>query len=429
MVWPVPIWRVWVWRAWRALPPPPAAAAAGADTGRRAIAVCGAAVGGTANVSPVNGIAANAVVTTNGGTANVGTDAPRPTVFRGPDGVANAGATAAAAGIHPPPRPPTPTLKPTPTPTPSAAAPGMRMPTLPPTLPPHVPAPTQTPPSLPPTLQLTLPPTLQPTLPSTPRPTLPPRGPSPTPSLTPNATKVVIVVHNRPPPSPPPMMVTASSTPAPPAATPAPPTATPAAPTATPSPPTATSAPPTVTPDPPTATPEWPTVTPPSSPPPPLSSPLPWPTAGVTPAPYRLGDGLRGCSAGTLRTRRDVAALSAPQVATLRAAVEALVASGVWASLADAAAAAVDAAHGGGQYLPWHRLWLVEVEEALRRVAPEVTIPYCTLGQEGEGGGGGAVSVGGYCSLVGEDSRCAGNSVAFWGLGWGRRASPGGCYA
>lgn len=103
MVWPVPIWRVWVWRAWRALPPPPAAAAAGADTGRRAIAVCGAAVGGTANVSPVNGIAANAVVTTNGGTANVGTDAPRPTVFRGPDGVANAGATAAAAGIHPPP--------------------------------------------------------------------------------------------------------------------------------------------------------------------------------------------------------------------------------------------------------------------------------------------------------------------------------------
>lgn len=149
----------------------------------------------------------------------------------------------------------------------------------------------------------------------------------------------------------------------------------------------------------------------------------------MTPAPYRLGDGLRGCSAGTLRTRRDVAALSAPQVATLRAAVEALVASGVWVSLADAAAAAVDAAHGGGQYLPWHRLWLVEVEEALRRVAPEVTIPYCTLGQEGEGGGGGAVSVGGYCSLAGEDSRCAGNSVAFWGVGWGRGASPGGCYA
>lgn len=35
--------------------------------------------------------------------------------------------------------------------------------------------------------------------------------------------------------------------------------------------------------------------------------------------------------------------------------------------------------------VPWHRLWLVEVEEALRRVAPEVAIPYCTSG----GGGGG----------------------------------------
>ena len=30
----------------------------------------------------------------------------------------------------------------------------------------------------------------------------------------------------------------------------------------------------------------------------------------------------------------------------------------------------------------WHRLWLVEVEEALWRAAPGVAIPYCTLGEQ-----------------------------------------------
>jgi len=38
------------------------------------------------------------------------------------------------------------------------------------------------------------------------------------------------------------------------------------------------------------------------------------------------------------------------------------------------------AVHGGPIFLPWHRLFLLDFEDALRVVDPSVVLPYCTFG-------------------------------------------------
>lgn len=68
-----------------------------------------------------------------------------------------------------------------------------------------------------------------------------------------------------------------------------------------------------------------------------------------------------------------------------------LVDDGTFATFVPRHADYADDAHFGPQFLPWHRLYLLELEGALRSVDPSVTLPYCTL----RGGGGGMCGAGG----------------------------------
>ncbi|OSX80882.1 hypothetical protein BU14_0031s0054 [Porphyra umbilicalis] len=190
--------------------------------------------------------------------------------------------------------------------------PGGGDPTVAPTLPPTVP------PTLPPTVAPTLPPptvlpTLPPTLPPTVAPTLPP--PTVLPTLPPTL----------------------------------PPTVAPTLP------------PPTVLPTlPPTA--------------PPTSTPTAPPTP--PPTPWTFGDGLRSCTAANVRTRVEVRSLSAAARSRFTTAFRTLIDRGEYNPFVPFHSGNTDAAHFGAQFLPWHRLYILELEDALRAIDPLVVLPY-----------------------------------------------------
>jgi len=55
---------------------------------------------------------------------------------------------------------------------------------------------------------------------------------------------------------------------------------------------------------------------------------------------------------------------------------QAIIANGVYADISSQLFDNVGEAFGGAQFLPWHRLFLLELEDALRSVNPSVVLPY-----------------------------------------------------
>jgi len=94
------------------------------------------------------------------------------------------------------------------------------------------------------------------------------------------------------------------------------------------------------------------------------------------PATWTFGDGFRNCNATNRRTRKEVTQLSAAERTALTTAWQAIIANGVYADISSRLFNNVDQAFGGAQFLPWHRLFLLELEDALRSVNPSVVLPY-----------------------------------------------------
>lgn len=123
--------------------------------------------------------------------------------------------------------------------------------------------------------------------------------------------------------------------------------------------------------------------------------PPPWPPVARQAGP---GGGalLRACTATSpVRTRKEVRDLTAAEAAALVAAWRWVIADGSAEALVRVHDATTDDAHWGAQFLPWHRAFVLAMENALRRYDPTVTLPYCTFrwGVAGvsvvSGGGGG----------------------------------------
>jgi len=100
----------------------------------------------------------------------------------------------------------------------------------------------------------------------------------------------------------------------------------------------------------------------------------------ATPPAYSFGDGVRGCTPDNNRTRVEVRSLSAAGRTRFTTAMRALIDSDVYQLFVAEYIAHLQAALGGAQFLPWHRLFLVELEGALRTIDPTVALPWCTLG-------------------------------------------------
>ncbi|GAB0490046.1 hypothetical protein MMPV_001276 [Pyropia vietnamensis] len=92
--------------------------------------------------------------------------------------------------------------------------------------------------------------------------------------------------------------------------------------------------------------------------------------------PYTFGDGYRTCKAETIRTRRDIRTYSAEELSALTTAWATLYESSTLTDFTAIHVAAHHVAHGGAAFLPWHTLFLLELEAALRSISPELTLPY-----------------------------------------------------
>lgn len=89
---------------------------------------------------------------------------------------------------------------------------------------------------------------------------------------------------------------------------------------------------------------------------------------------------LRFCTPGSpVRTRKEVRDLTAAETAALISAWRRAINDGSAEAAVRVHNAATAAAHWGAQFLPWHRGFLLLMEDALRRYDPTVTLPYCTL--------------------------------------------------
>lgn len=107
-------------------------------------------------------------------------------------------------------------------------------------------------------------------------------------------------------------------------------------------------------------------------------APTPTPTPSPSPSPrWRMGRALGRCTSGDVRVRKEVRTLTRGERQRFVAAVAALVASGVYAQFVPIHA--MWGAHGRASFFPWHRLYLLEFEEALREVDPRVSLPFCTF--------------------------------------------------
>jgi len=73
--------------------------------------------------------------------------------------------------------------------------------------------------------------------------------------------------------------------------------------------------------------------------------------------------------------RRDQAALSQQQRSRFLCALDTLIANGTYGQLV-AVHAQNHQMHGTLRFLPWHRVYLLQLENALRTIHPDVTLPY-----------------------------------------------------
>lgn len=77
-----------------------------------------------------------------------------------------------------------------------------------------------------------------------------------------------------------------------------------------------------------------------------------------------------------MRTRREITSLSAAERLAFTSALQTIIANGVYGQFSSLLSANVEAAFGGAQFLPFHRLFILELEDALRFVDPSVSLPF-----------------------------------------------------
>lgn len=114
--------------------------------------------------------------------------------------------------------------------------------------------------------------------------------------------------------------------------------------------------------------------------------------AGAARRGYYAGRGYDRCIPTNVRVRKEARTLTASERWAYTTTVRELVRSGGYADFVRLHEAHRVAAHGGARFLPWHRLFVLEFEEALRVIHPNVTVPYCTWGLPWEGLGGAAAA-------------------------------------
>lgn len=118
----------------------------------------------------------------------------------------------------------------------------------------------------------------------------------------------------------------------------------------------------------------------------PTRAPTPAPTRAPTRAPaptavgrataWRLGDGFRKCTADNARVRKEVRDLTAAERTAFTAAVRAVMDPDAGFPVTFSSIHRDSNAHGSPIFLPWHRLFLLEFEDALRSIDPSVAVPY-----------------------------------------------------
>eukprot|EP00737_Agarophyton_chilense_P000887 gb/GEZJ01000983.1/.p1 GENE.gb/GEZJ01000983.1/~~gb/GEZJ01000983.1/.p1 ORF type:complete len:423 (-),score=46.00 gb/GEZJ01000983.1/:432-1700(-) len=119
---------------------------------------------------------------------------------------------------------------------------------------------------------------------------------------------------------------------------------------------------------------------PPSSLPSPSRSPIPTPSQSPSPRPETVQNDPLHCQGQ--RNRREIRDMTAQQRSEWQQAIRALMedrdAQGVskWDTLVKLHMDFSDEAHGGSYFLPWHRLFLLRIENALREKQPGLSLPY-----------------------------------------------------
>jgi tyrosinase len=77
-----------------------------------------------------------------------------------------------------------------------------------------------------------------------------------------------------------------------------------------------------------------------------------------------------------VQDRKDQAALSDTEKARFICALDTLIANGTYGNLVAIHADMSHMMHGTRRFLPWHRVYLVQLEQAIQAIHPDVTIPY-----------------------------------------------------
>ncbi|GAB0495116.1 hypothetical protein MMPV_006414 [Pyropia vietnamensis] len=99
-----------------------------------------------------------------------------------------------------------------------------------------------------------------------------------------------------------------------------------------------------------------------------------------SPRTWQWGQAVARCTSGDVRLRKEVRTLTQTERRRFVDAVVALVDSGIFAQFVPVHARW--GAHGRASFFPWHRLFLLEFEDALRTVDPQVTLPFWDWSQD-----------------------------------------------